>query len=316
MGFEPTPVLPPESQPQQISSLAIIAIGLGAVALVCLCAVGLLGYEAYSVGQSQTAVAQDRRATAPYGATGTQVAERMGAARSQAAATEGAVAAGTAQAQAALTQAVRVTSTAQSLATRSAESVSLEQASAWPLYVSDSFDSNTTGWFEGRLDDGYVTGDQAVVGGVFRWTFSAKQGVSRVSASPFYARSDFYAAVDARRASGTLSSRYGLMFRYVDVDNFYILEASDSGYVWVYLKKAGVWQTLSFRVVEDINHAQFNNLMVVAHGAAYDVYVNGHLVDTIIDNALQEGKIGVGIEMYNEGDSSVFEFDNFALRIP
>jgi len=51
-------------------------------------------------------------------------------------------------------------------------------------------------------------------------------------------------------------------------------------------------------------------------GYCFTFYINNDEVDDFHDDTFEVGLVGVYIEIFHSGDQSVFEFDNFVLRVP
>jgi hypothetical protein len=65
-----------------------------------------------------------------------------------------------------------------------------------------------------------------------------------------------------------------------------------------------------------INVNSSNTLKVVGNGDQFNFYVNGTEVDSLRDSTHSSGTAGLAIELYDAGDQSTFEFDNFTIESP
>ena len=182
---------------------------------------------------------------------------------------------------------------------------------------SESFNSNRNGWTEGFYDDEYGTIDYTI-SGTYLWDVVAKQGVNQKSwatDAPFV--EDFTSTVDATHVSGAENASYGIIFRVVDAENLYYFCISDVGYYYAGLLENGVWTTLiDWTETNTINVNSANTLKVVGNGDQFNFYVNGTEVDSLRDSTHSSGTAGLAIELYDAGDQSTFEFDNFTIESP
>jgi hypothetical protein len=181
----------------------------------------------------------------------------------------------------------------------------------------ESFNSNRNGWTEGSYTDEYGTIDYTI-NGTYLWDVVAEQGVNQKSwATDAPVVEDFTAEVDATHVSGAENASYGLIFRVVDDKNMYYFCISDVGDYYAGLLNNGEWTTLiDWTETTDINVNSPNTLKVVGHGSKFTFYINGIEVDNIQDNTHSSGTAGLAIELYDAGDTSTFEFDNFTIESP
>jgi hypothetical protein len=154
--------------------------------------------------------------------------------------------------------------------------------------------------------------------GTYNWDIVAGQGVNQKSwASDAPIVEDFIITVDATHVSGAENASYGIIFRVVDAENLYYFCISDVGYYYAGLLENGVWTTLiDWTETTTINVKSSNTLKVVANGDQFSFYVNGNEVDTLRDGTHPSGTAGLAIELYDAGDQSTFEFDNFTIESP
>lgn len=181
----------------------------------------------------------------------------------------------------------------------------------------ESFNSNRNGWTEGFYEDEYGTIDYTI-NGIYQWVVVAEQGVNQKSwATDAPVVEGFTTTVDATHASGAENASYGLLFRVVDAENLYYFCISDVGYYYAGLLENGVWTTLiDWTETTTVNVNSPNTLKVVGDGDQFTFYVNGTEVDSLRDSTHQSGSAGLAIELYDAGDQSTFEFDNFTIEGP
>lgn len=181
----------------------------------------------------------------------------------------------------------------------------------------DGFDSNQNKWEEGTFEDEYGSVD-FVINGQYDWDVVADKAVNQKSwAEDAPIVDDFIVSVDATHVNGAENASYGILFRVKDTNNLYYFGISDGGYYYVGLLNDGEWITLidwtdtSYIIVNAVN-----NLKVKGIGDEFTFYINDTVVDRIQDSTFSEGTTGLSIELYEVGDKSKFEFDNFLLTSP
>jgi hypothetical protein len=181
----------------------------------------------------------------------------------------------------------------------------------------ESFNSNRNGWTEDYYEDEYGTIDYTI-NGTYLWDIVAEQGVNQKSwAADAPVVEDFTVTVDVTHVSGAENASYGLIFRVVDAENLYYFCISDVGYYYAGLLENGVWTTLiDWTETTTVNVNSSNTLKVVGNGDQFTFYVNGSEVDSLSDSTHPSGTAGLAIELYDAGDQSVFEFDNFTIETP
>jgi hypothetical protein len=57
-----------------------------------------------------------------------------------------------------------------------------------------------------------------------------------------------------------------------------------------------------------------NQLEVVAHETHFTFLINGQIVREVEDNHFSQGLVGLAIEAYNVGETTIFDFLDFTLR--
>jgi hypothetical protein len=118
----------------------------------------------------------------------------------------------------------------------------------YELRYYESFETNTTIHIWDTVasgDSDYSRQTKLFEDGAYVWTARAKQGfITWEFPDGVTTSGDFYLATDARLADGEPASRYGLVFRRVDRNNFYIFYVNSKGYYWIYIHRGEVWVQL------------------------------------------------------------------------
>jgi hypothetical protein len=182
------------------------------------------------------------------------------------------------------------------------------------IEFADSFDDNSNEWFVGDYRDPFVSGNRSIINGKYRWEVQAYQP-SRFSAVPKVDPvSDFYLIVDAKRVSGAKSSLYGLLFRRLDRNNFYLFQINDDQYFAFELLDQDEWTTLiDWTKTSAIHPGEVNRLAVRGEGSHFEFFINDEFVGEADDSEFSSGIVGLVIGFPDAGGKAIFEFDNFEL---
>jgi len=187
------------------------------------------------------------------------------------------------------------------------------------LVLSDPFGTNVNGWDTGEIDDEYGTINQRIVDGKYRWEVTAHQDIWDYGVPTVAAVSDFTLSVEAQRISGSEGSEiagYGVMFRWVDSDNYYLFRIGDDQEFNFFLLENGERSTLiDWTSSSAIRPGEVNRLTVTAAGSHFVLSINDQIVGEADNGRLPSGIVGLVTRLY-AGHESVFEFDNLELRAP
>ncbi len=180
---------------------------------------------------------------------------------------------------------------------------------------SEEFDAPSS-WRTG--DSGDATGE--VVGGVYDFTVHSSDNIVWTTSGEEDAPDGMY-VVEAKQISGPLDNGYGMIFRVNDETNdFYMLQISGDGYVWVGRYHAGGEEEI-VPMLEDgwfestaVNQGidQMNKLRARVEGANMIFYVNDQEVGRVTDDTFEGGDIGLLMQTFSEGGVQV-QFDNFIV---
>ena len=186
----------------------------------------------------------------------------------------------------------------------------------WRVVLADTFDSNKNKWTNKSTDDEFAAVDYQVTDGRYVWTATAKQSYIGWVRANTKALSDFYLSVEVRQVSGPDTADYGVLFREDEQGNFYYFGMNNQGRFILYEYK-GEWSTLLDITVTDlVQPGEVNRITVIAEGAQFTFFVNDQYLATFTDEHIAKGGVALAVEMAQEGDQAVFEFDNFELRTP
>jgi len=182
----------------------------------------------------------------------------------------------------------------------------------------DDFKVSKNGWPEGSYQSDYADTTYAIVSGKFQWTIQANKGVFETAWPDLPPLSSFTMTVDAQLISGKPDrSGYAVIFVGSDGEQKYVFEISNNHYAVYYYDKATDWQTIAPLTVSNaILPAKVNHIKVVAADSHFTFYANETDLFRFTDNRIPEGQPGLGAEVFNAGDTSVIEFDNFSVTNP
>jgi tetratricopeptide (TPR) repeat protein len=174
----------------------------------------------------------------------------------------------------------------------------------------DDFSNPFSGW--SRLTESDYTIDYA--DGHYRFDI-AKDNIL-VTGRPQLDFSDVSVEVDGAKASGP-DSVYGVICRYQDGDNYYVLEMTDTGSSAIYKLKGGQWQALAeFGQSAAIQTGTAtNHLRADCVGETLTLYVNGQKVAEAQDSDFASGDVALMAGSYDNPGVEVL-FDNFVVRQP
>ena len=193
----------------------------------------------------------------------------------------------------------------------------------WPVQLCEDFNSPGD-WYVADSDSEYGIIKEQVIDGVYRWQINATKGVINYELPPIDQKSfrDFFLAASLRMVNGSEENDYSLIFRTNDQNSrllSYVFKVNPS------------YQNFSIQirtetdtsVLQDWTSSEYihmgdswNQLMVLATGSNFAFFINGNTVATITENTYSEGNVGIAANVYNAGDSGLFEYDNILLKAP
>ncbi|MBC7870237.1 MAG: hypothetical protein H7Y09_05310, partial [Chitinophagaceae bacterium] len=116
------------------------------------------------------------------------------------------------------------------------------------------------------------------------------------------------AQLDSQSAA---ASGYGIIFNYVDNDNYNVFAVDGLGRFSIWVREAGQWRELrgeseQWTLNPAINPAgEMNTLTVSVMGNQLTGMVNGETVTTVMDTTLEKGGIGIYIATPPDGSADV-----------
>jgi predicted small lipoprotein YifL len=128
---------------------------------------------------------------------------------------------------------------------------------------------------------------------------------------------DFNLTVTTSQLGGGLANGYGIIFHYLDPQNFYRFDISGDG-MWAFSRRHDdQWVHIVELTPSPAIHTGYaaNVLRVIARDSTFEFYANGVLLDTITDNNLTLGRIGLFASTFDDATTQV-AFDDLTIVNP
>jgi len=189
-------------------------------------------------------------------------------------------------------------------------------ANNWNVMITDTFENNDNDWLIESSDDEYASTNYEIVDGKYRWDAAAHQAFIGWVSPDTETLTDFYLSAEARQVQGPDTADFGLVFRDDGDTNFYYFGISNGGEYVLYMLY-GEWSTLiDWTETELIKPGGSNRITVIGEGSHFIFCINDQYLTEFTDDTIPEGSTALAVELSEEGDQGVFEFDNFELRKP
>jgi hypothetical protein len=178
----------------------------------------------------------------------------------------------------------------------------------------DDFANTDSGWNRVRDPNGNIT-DYENDG----YHILNNQPISHVWANPGLKFNDVRVDVDINKTSGPDDNYFGVICRYKDGSNFYILAISSDGYYGIVkvlegsLSLLGSDQMQPSEAIQQGNAA--NHLSAECKGDSLSLSVNGHALLSVEDDAFSSGDVGLEVTTRQSGGVDVL-FTHFSVTKP
>lgn len=184
----------------------------------------------------------------------------------------------------------------------------------WPLELSEGFNTNNSLWSTGDFYDADLGNtSKEISGGKYQWQSEAYDEFVSTTFPNINPISDFYLSVKARQISGSQEASYGIVFRSSEKGE-YIFLISGEYYALFHYDGIKYHPLIDWARNIALKTKRINHVEVTAEGPKIIISVNDKTIITKHDNNLEEGHIGLAIQLFEEGDQANFEFDDFELR--
>ncbi len=131
---------------------------------------------------------------------------------------------------------------------------------------------------------------------------------------------DVQIEVDAAKIGGPDDNDFGIICRYQDKDNFYMLVVSNDGYYGIAKMSSGQYSMIGPQQLQYTGSAiasgqQRNHLRADCVGSQLSLYANGHKLMETEDEDFRSGDVGVIAGAYDVQGVDI-SFDNFVVKKP
>jgi serine/threonine protein kinase len=182
------------------------------------------------------------------------------------------------------------------------------------VLYSDDFSDPTSGWDNERDNESSAAG---YADGIY--FFEVRKEKFIIWENPELWFDDVAIQVDAEVIAGDEDTDYGLICRYQDSDNFYILMVTAGGEAAIRKQEDGEFYLISGDkwLVSDIINPGLasNSLEAICDGDYLGLYVNGILILETTDSSFAEGDVGLAAGTFGAAGVRV-EFDNLIVTEP
>lgn len=186
------------------------------------------------------------------------------------------------------------------------------------LPFSGDFSVNQYGWPIGYTPGKYADTTYEIVSGIYSWTVLAHKNAYSIGWPDLPVVSSFTLTVDARQASEKLDdSDYGIIYRSMDGQNYFSFALKKNKYSVYYFDKTNGWKELiPWKPSSAIQPGKMNRLKLIYANGAFTFFANEKELTKLSDNSIIQGRLGLGVNVYTDGETAVFELDNFTVTSP
>lgn len=179
------------------------------------------------------------------------------------------------------------------------------------ILFEDNFSDEASGW-DVDDDTDYAMGYQNG-----KYVIEVKSDNISVPGMAWLDYEDVQIKVEARLTTSPSDGDYGVVCRFQDYDNYYVLEISSDGFysIWKWLD-GEYYELVGWERSRAINRGfQSNSITAICEGQRLALYVNGELLAETSDGSFQHGDVGVLAGTF-DNPGAVVEFDNFVVHDP
>ena len=195
----------------------------------------------------------------------------------------------------------------------------IDESSQWVTVFDEDFDSNfnVNGWGVGNGSSEDMESNLEIQDGKYTWDVTSKNTflvhLSPITAPPV---TDFKLSADIKLTSGTYEPIYGVLFRDDPNGDFYFFGIHGETFVIEKYIAGSYTRFVDSQKSSAILPDGTNKLTVIAKGPQFVFLINDQYVYELVDDSIEKGGVGYGVE-FNEADlHNTFEFDNFVVQFP
>ncbi len=182
-------------------------------------------------------------------------------------------------------------------------------------FFAEDFSNASLDW---RTGEGEYS-DKAIDGGEYLFVLKEPDRSEWVTV-PREKFDDFVVESDVRALAGTADSRYGLIFRKVDNDNFYYFRINGDGQYQVRKRVDGAWQAveeMDWTSSPALNTGSATNrLRIEAVGPNFTFYANDERLTSVEDDSFALGQLGFIVQSTEASGPVTAAFDNYRAYAP
>ena len=191
----------------------------------------------------------------------------------------------------------------------------------WQTVHTWNFNKDNENWFTGEEMLDKVESSVTARDGKYIWEVTSKNNfLNKLALAPVDEVEDFEFSIEGFQVSGTKDTSFSIAARWNEQDtNYYTFHINQNiGIYSVHKYYDGKWETLlDWTKSPAINIGGTNRLTVRSIGSEYTMIINGEEMSVKInDDQIKNGSVGIGIDLFAEGDNAQYEFDNIELKVP
>jgi len=191
---------------------------------------------------------------------------------------------------------------------------SADIATPGAVLFSDDFSDPPSGWGIWSRDGAKVAYHD---GGLRIWVSETQYDFWSVAGKNF---TDVQVEADATRLDGPDDNDFGILCRYLDKDNFYMLVVTSDGYYGIAKMRGGQYSMIGSDQLQYTGSAinrgsSSNHLRADCIGSTLRLYANGQMLMEARDTDFSSGDVGVLAGAYNTPGVDIL-FDNFVVKKP
>jgi hypothetical protein len=181
------------------------------------------------------------------------------------------------------------------------------------VLFSDDFSDPDSGWDRYEDPDGLTDYDQG------QYRIVVNQPNFDFWANPGLTFSDVQVSVSATKSSGPDENDYGVICRYLDVNNFYFFIIGSDGYYGIGKVADGEQQLVGMEEMQFTNvinqGGSTNEIQAECVGETLTLSVNGQVLADVRDSDFSTGDVGLIAGTFEEPGTNI-TFDDFLVRRP
>ncbi len=196
----------------------------------------------------------------------------------------------------------------------SADSDNLFNTSSETLFE-ETFNTNTNGWETGLIEGEFGQEEVTIQDGVYTLSVAGEEAFYAEQLLPSHTFSDFILTVEMTPPDRAEHYSYGVTFRQNEDLESYVIEIGNDG-LYSVAAFTDDWVMLQdWTFSKAIKIGETNELSIRAEGSLMTFWVNGEILTSIEDDALDNGSIGLVLETFEDDQpEAAVNFDNLVIN--